>query len=218
MFKYICLGLFLAAVALPLIAKANEKPRFSDSTLELCPEEFAPYEAEWTAECLVNAVRAWNIGALIELTADATAFECRRNRPCHENFVFGPEPWDGANSEKRSIFDMISAARTISVDYLHDAEGNIEAIFYPGWTDEADYEKPELTSANWMNQFFVCAMEFEPNLGVWLIADGFCHSEIGTRSIPREPEHYVEPLPEARSAFYVPGDVSRLHSWSPVPL
>ena len=73
MFKYIFLGLLLVAVAVPLIAKANEKPRFSDSTLELCPEEFAPYEAEWTAECLVNAVRAWNIGALIELTADATA-------------------------------------------------------------------------------------------------------------------------------------------------
>ena len=204
MFRYFFLGVLLAAVAVPLMVNANEKSRFSESTLALCPEEFAQYEAEWTAECLVNAVRAWNIGALIELTADTTAFECRRNRPCHENFVFGPAPWEGAPSDKRSLFEMIAAARTISVDYVQDAEGSIEAIFYPGWGYGAHQAKPELTSANWMNQFFVCAMEFSPDLGVWLIADGFCHSEIGTSPMPDEHDRYVEPLPPARSASYTP--------------
>jgi hypothetical protein len=203
MFKYFFLGVLLAAVAFPLMANANETSRFSESTLALCPEEFAQFEAEWTAECLINAVRAWNIGALIELTADATAFECRRNRPCQENFVFGPAPWEGAPTEKRSLFDMIASARTISVDYVQDAEGAIEAIFYPGWTDGSQRAKPELTSANWMNQFFVCAMEFVPDLGVWLIADDFCHSEIGMPPVPHEHDRYVEPLPEARSASYV---------------
>ena len=202
MFKYFFLGVLLAAVAFPLMANANEKSRFSVSTLALCPEEFAQYEAEWTAECLINAVRAWNIGALIELTADTTAFECRRNRPCHENFVFGPTPWEGAPTEKRSLFDMIAVARTISVDYVQDAEGAIEAIFYPGWTDGSQRAKPELTSANWMNQFFVCAMEFAPDLGVWLIADDFCHSEIGTQPVPHEHDRYVEPLPKARSGCW----------------
>jgi hypothetical protein len=223
MFKYVFLGFLLAAVAFPFMAHADEKPRFSDSTLELCPEEFAPFEAEWTAECLVNAVRAWNIGALIELSSDPAAFECSHSRPCHEDFVFGPEPWEGAALEKRSIFDMIAVARMISVDYLHDADGNIEAIFYPGWSNESDQAKPELTSANWMNQFFVCAMEFDASIDVWLIADGFCHAEIGTPSVPREPVPrepgpYIEPVPQARSASYLPGKISRLHAWSPLPL
>lgn len=211
MFRYFFLGVLLAAVAFPLMVNAEEKSRFSESTLALCPEEFAQYEAEWTAECLVNAIRAWNIRALIELTADTTTFECRRDRPCHENFVFGPAPWEGAPTDKRSLFDMIATARTISVDYVQDAEGSIEAIFYPGWTHGTHRAKPELSSANWMNQFFVCAMEFEPDLGVWLIADDFCHAEIGTTPPPREHDRYVKPLPGARSASYSPsGNLSGL--------
>jgi len=204
MFRYLFLAVFLAASVFSFLANANEKPRFSKTTLELCPEEFAPYEAEWTAECLVNAVRAWNIGALIELTADQSAFECRRNTPCNENFVFGPEPWEGAGSEKLSIFEMISSTRIISVDYLHNAEGDLEAIFYPGWGGESGDTKPALSSANWMNAFFVCAMEFKPSLGVWLIANGFCHSDIETTPATDEPEQYVKPLPGARNAVYAP--------------
>lgn len=200
MLKYFFLGAFLSAVAIPLIAYAGEESRFSESTLTYCPEEFAPHEVEWTAECLVNAIRAWNIGALMELTADSTAFECRRNRPCHENFVFGPAPWKGAPSDKRSLFDMVATARIISIDYVQNADGSVEAIFYPGWSYGTQREKPELSSANWMNQFFVCAMEFEPDLGVWLIADDFCHSEIGTSPSPRKRDRYVEPLPGTRSA------------------
>ena len=209
MVRYFFLGVFLAAVAIPLIANAGEKSRFSESTLALCPEEFAPYEVEWTAECLVNAIRAWNIGALMELTADSTAFECGRNRPCHENFVFGPAPWIGAPSDKRSLFDMIATARTISVEYVHDADGSVEAIFYPGWTHGTQREKPELSSANWMNQFFVCALEFDVDLGAWLIADDFCHAEIGTSPSPRRRDRHVEPLPDARSAFYAEPGISR---------
>ncbi len=197
------------------MANANEKSRFSESTLALCPEEFAPHEAEWTAECLVNAVRAWNVGALIELTADTSAFECKRNRPCNENFVFGPAPWDGAPSEKRSLFEMVAEARTMTVEYVQDAEGTIEAIFYPGWSYGSKHTKPELTSANWMNQFFVCTMKFSPELGVWLIADGFCHSEIGTSRRPREHDRYVEPLPQARSAsFSIPSKLGGLSQTS----
>ena len=145
MLKYFFLGVFAAAFAVPMMAEAGEKSRFSESTLALCPEEFAPHEAEWTAECLVNAIRAWNIGALSELAADPTAFECRRNRPCHENFVFGPTPWNGAPSDKRSLFDMVAMARTISVEYVQNADGSIEAIFYPGWTRGTQMEKPELS-------------------------------------------------------------------------
>jgi hypothetical protein len=106
---------------------------------------------------------------------------------------------------------MIAAARTISVEYVQDAEGDIEAIFYPGWADGTYRAKPELTSANWMNQFFVCAMEFSPDLGVWLIADGFCHSEIGASPIPDENDRYVEPLPQARSASYTPTGNARVY-------
>lgn len=198
MVRFFFLGLFLAAVAVPFAANANEKPRFSETTLELCPAEFAPFEKEWTAECLINAVRAWNVGALIELTATPTAFQCSRGAHCNEDFVFGPAPWTGAPMEKRSLFDMISAAQEITVEYVQREDENIEAIFYPGWSKSSEYAKPELTSANWMNVFFVCTMEFEPGLGVWLIADGFCHSEIGGSAMPRE--YDVEPLPGARNA------------------
>ena len=203
MFRYFFLGVLLAAVAIPFVANAEEKSRFSESTLALCPEEFAPYEPEWTAECLVNAIRAWNIGALMELTVDSSALECRRDRPCHEDFVFGPAPWKGAPSEKRSLFDMIATAHTISVEYIQNADGSIEAIFYPGWAMGTQREKPELSSANWMNKFFVCALEFKPDYGVWLIANDFCHAETGTRPPSRRQERYVEPLPGARSAFYL---------------
>jgi hypothetical protein len=204
MFRYLFLAVLLAASVFSFLSYASVKPRFSETTLELCPEEFAQFEAEWTAECLVNAVRAWNIGALIELTADPSAFECRHNTPCNENFVFGPEPWEGAGSDKFSIFELISSARIISVDYLYNAEGNLEAIFYPGWGGESEDTKPALSSANWMNTFFVCAMEFEPSLGVWLIANGFCHSEIHPTPALSERNQNVKPLPGARSAVYVP--------------
>ena len=202
MFRYLFLGVFLAAVAVPFVANAEENARFSETTLALCPEEFAPHEVEWTAECLVNAIRAWNIGALIELSADPSAFECKRNRPCHEDFVFGPAPWLGAPSDKRSLFDMIATARTISVDYVHNPDGSVEAIFYPGWTYGAQYDKPELSSANWMNEFFVCAMEFDAGLDVWLIAGDFCHAAFGTSLPPRRRDRHVEPKAGARSAAY----------------
>jgi hypothetical protein len=198
MSRYFFLAALLAAVAVP--ATAGEESRFSESTLAYCPVEFAPHEVEWTAECLVNAIRAWNIGALKELTADSNAFECRRNRPCHENFVFGPAPWKGAPSEKRSLFDMVAMARTISIEYVHNSDGSIEAIFYPGWSRGTQREKPELSSANWMNQFFVCDMEFDADLGVWLIADDFCHAEIGTTPRPRRRAPDSEELPRTRSA------------------
>ena len=200
MVRFIFLGLFLAAVAVPYAAGANEKPRFSESTLELCASEFAQFEQDWTAECLINAIRAWNVGALKELTADTRAFDCRRHRPCNEDFVFGPAPWSGAPMEKRSLFDMISAARAVTVDYVQGEDGSVEAVFYPGWGEEAHYPRPELTSANWMHSFFICKMEFEPSLGVWLIADGFCHSEMSDMPALHDPERNVEPLPDARNA------------------
>jgi len=209
MFRFIFLLIFLAAMSVPLLARANDMPRFSATTLELCPETFAAHEPEWTAECLINAVRAWNVKAIAELTADPAAFACSANAPCHRDFVFGPTPWNGAEAEKRPLFYMISAAHVVTVEYV-EGEHGLEAVFYPGWSREARYPKPELNSANWMNSFFVCAMAFEPSLGVWLIADGFCHSEMGSREDAPE-ERHVEPLPDARHAMRVPGEIPAAH-------
>jgi hypothetical protein len=203
MFRFFFLVVMLLALGLTY-ARANEMPRFSEATLELCPESFAPYEAEWTVECFLNAIRAWNVGALSELTADPSAFECRSDAPCNEHFAFGPAPWDGAHDDKRPLYDMISGAQVVTVEYIEGDEG-LEAVFYPGWSEDAHYPKPELNSANWMNSFFICAIEFQPSLGVWLIADGFCYSDIGdgTTRARQDEEHYVEPLPEPRNASFV---------------
>jgi hypothetical protein len=200
MVRFLFLGIFLAAVASPFVAQANEKPRFSDTTLELCPVEYAQFEEEWTTQCLINAVRAWNVGALIELTASPNAFRCVRDQPCNEDFALGPAPWRDAPMEKRSLFDMISASQEVTVEYVSNEDGTVEAIFYPGWSKNAHSSKPELTNANWMNSFFVCKMEFQPDLGVWLIADDFCHSDTGTMPLPRELDRPVDPLPGARNA------------------
>jgi len=200
MFRFVFLGLLLATVVAPIAVNASEKPRFSETTLELCPAEFAQFEEEWTARCLINAVRAWNIRALSELTADSATFECRSGASCREDFAFGPAPWNGAPMEKRSLFDMISTANEVTIEYVRSEDGGVEAIFYPGWSEDAWYPRPELTSANWMHSFFVCAMEFEPSLGVWLISDGFCHSEMSAPPPLSDAGQLSRPLPGARSA------------------